>query len=93
MQAFGKKNSQAKAETRYQAVLAMEALNQEKSRGSLPQGSGIENVDDDGPGIFQSDYYRTTQNQKFAQTQPINLKGFNSVSPSRNKGNKAMNSA
>lgn len=43
--------------------------------------------------MFQSDYYRTTQNQKFAQTQPVNVKGFNSVSPSRNKGNKAMNSA
>ena len=71
----------------------MEALNQEKNRGSLPHGA-IEDVgEESGPGMFQSDYYRTTQNQKFAQTQPLNLKGFNSVSPSRNKGNKANSSA
>ena len=63
-----KKSSNLKSETRYQTVLAMDAINQQdKNRGSMPQAVGIDDVGDEpGPNMFQSDYYRTTQNQKFA---------------------------
>lgn len=58
----------------------------------MPQAVGIDDVGDEpGPNMFQSDYYRTTQNQKFA-TQTVNFKAFNSVSPNRNKGNKTSGS-
>lgn len=82
---------QQKSETRYQTVLAMDALNQaEKNRGSQLQATSGDMGDDQGSNMFhQSDYYRTTQ--KFA-TQNVNFKAFNSVSPTRNKGNKTSGS-
>lgn len=85
-----KKLSSQKSETRYQAVLAMDALNQlERNRANNLQGMGRE-MDPENTGR-NSDYYRTTQNQKFA-SQSMNLKQFNSVSPTRSKGNKTSGS-
>lgn len=68
----------------------MDAINQmERNKANQLQGVGGE-IDHDNTGR-NSDYYRTTQNQKFA-TQSVNFKAFNSVSPHRNKGNKTSGS-